>query len=38
MPKKEEALIHFKIEGNKKVVLLLGGSLGAKTITMSPTP
>ncbi len=30
--KKEEALIHFKIEGNKKVVLLLGGSLGAKTI------
>ena len=30
--KKEEALSHFNLQGNKKVVLILGGSLGAKSI------
>ena len=30
--KKKEALAHFKINNNEKVILVLGGSLGAKSI------
>ncbi len=33
--KKEEALTFFKLESNKKIVLIVGGSLGAKAINES---
>lgn len=33
--KHEEALIHFGLKGNKKTLLVVGGSLGARTINRS---
>lgn len=33
--KHEEALLHFGLQGNKKTILVIGGSLGAKTINNS---
>lgn len=33
--KHEEALLHFGLQGNKKTILVIGGSLGAKTINSS---
>ncbi len=33
--KHEEALLHFGIQGNKKTILVIGGSLGARTINKS---
>ena len=33
--KHEEALIHFGLKGNKKTILVVGGSLGARTINRS---
>jgi len=33
--KKEEALIQFNLRGNRKILLILGGSLGARTINRS---
>ncbi len=33
--KHEEALLHFGLQGNKKTILVIGGSLGARTINNS---
>lgn len=33
--KKEDGLIHFELQGNKKTLLVVGGSLGARTINES---
>ena len=33
--KKEEALKHFGLAGNKRTILIVGGSLGAKTVNLS---
>jgi UDP-N-acetylglucosamine--N-acetylmuramyl-(pentapeptide) pyrophosphoryl-undecaprenol N-acetylglucosamine transferase len=33
--KHEEALLHFGLQGNKKTILVIGGSLGARTINQS---
>lgn len=33
--KKEEALKHFDLAGNKRVILIVGGSLGARTVNLS---
>ncbi|OFY74280.1 MAG: undecaprenyldiphospho-muramoylpentapeptide beta-N-acetylglucosaminyltransferase, partial [Bacteroidetes bacterium RIFOXYA12_FULL_33_9] len=33
--KKEEGLKHFHLQGNKKILLVVGGSLGARTINQS---
>jgi len=33
--KHEEALIHFELKANKKILLVVGGSLGARTINKS---
>lgn len=33
--KKEEALKHFGLAGNKRTILIVGGSLGARTINLS---
>jgi len=33
--KKEKGLLYFELEGNKKIVLIVGGSLGARTINQS---
>jgi UDP-N-acetylglucosamine--N-acetylmuramyl-(pentapeptide) pyrophosphoryl-undecaprenol N-acetylglucosamine transferase len=33
--KKDEALVYFDLQGNKKVILIVGGSLGARTINES---
>jgi UDP-N-acetylglucosamine--N-acetylmuramyl-(pentapeptide) pyrophosphoryl-undecaprenol N-acetylglucosamine transferase len=35
LPSREEACAHFKLDASKKVLLVLGGSLGAKTINQS---
>lgn len=35
--KKEEGLKHFNLQGNKKTILIVGGSLGARTINKSIT-
>ncbi len=33
--KREEAIYHFGVQGNKKTILVIGGSLGARTINKS---
>lgn len=33
--KRDEALAYFKLDGSKKTILVIGGSLGAKTINMA---
>src|ERR1035437_1505158 len=35
--KRDEGLIFFNLEGNKKIVLVIGGSLGAKGIFLFPS-